>query len=269
MDKLEELKSFVVPRLYGHDKIKEALLLQLVEDLNILITGDDSTGKTTILESVRLIDGRYLPFQQVIHGDQIHGQSTLCIDDVPYLKSVEQAIFLDILSNNNKLLMVARPKRSRYDPFEPVLAQIGLPVNILNQFDLIFIMRDIPNRIKDESVLDLLFNEREDNRLVLFKHIERAKQYDPVLDDSAQEEIKEYYLTMRSKMDETGYISINYHIAKTLIKLTKAYAKLEFKDNADKEDAKKAISLIHFMISLVGIDPETGKIDINRIRETG
>lgn len=265
---LEELKAMVLPNFYGYDKIKEALLVQLAsDDIKMLITGDTAVGKTTILKNIWKINGSYRHYQQVIAGKEIICDNIVCVDDVTTTKTYEQAILLDLLDYNDRVLMVARSNTSRYDPYERVILQTGLPGNILNKFDMIFVMRDVPNKAKDEFVLDNIFNKKEDLRVMIVNHINRAKEIEPILDDSAQEEIKEYFLSMRRTIDETGFVAINYHIAETLTKLTKAYAKLLLKDVASKEEAKRAIELVHFMISLIGVDPETGKMDVSRITE--
>ena len=50
-----------------------------------------------------------------------------------------------------------------------------------------------------------------------------------------------------------------------LVRLSEASAKTRLSDKVTKKDALKAIELVHFCLSQIGTDPETGKIDIDRI----
>ena len=50
-----------------------------------------------------------------------------------------------------------------------------------------------------------------------------------------------------------------------LVRLTEASAKTRLSKTATREDAKKGIELLHFTLSQIGLDPDTGKLDIDRI----
>jgi replicative DNA helicase Mcm len=103
----------------------------------------------------------------------------------------------------------------------------------------------------------------------LKKYIAYAKQnYNPVLTDEALEEIKEYYVKMRSTGDEEGAykaIPISARQLEALIRLSEASARIRLSSKVLKSDARRAIELVHFCLSEIGVDPETGKIDIDRI----
>lgn len=47
--------------------------------------------------------------------------------------------------------------------------------------------------------------------------------------------------------------------------MSEASARARLSDKVTKPDAKKAIELVHFCLSQIGVDPETGRIDIDRI----
>ena len=50
-----------------------------------------------------------------------------------------------------------------------------------------------------------------------------------------------------------------------LVRLSEASAKIRLDDKVTRKDARRAIELLHYCLSQVGLDPETGKIDIDRI----
>ena len=60
-------------------------------------------------------------------------------------------------------------------------------------------------------------------------------------------------------------IPISPRQLEALVRLSEASAKVRLSDKVTKEDAKKAIELIEYCLMQVGLDRETGKIDIDRI----
>ncbi|RLG16746.1 hypothetical protein DRN62_03095, partial [Nanoarchaeota archaeon] len=50
-----------------------------------------------------------------------------------------------------------------------------------------------------------------------------------------------------------------------IIRLSEASARLLLRDKVKVDDAKRAISLVRYYLRQVGLDPETGEIDIDRI----
>ena len=60
-------------------------------------------------------------------------------------------------------------------------------------------------------------------------------------------------------------IPISARQLEALIRLSEASARSRLSDKVTKADAKRAIELVHFCLSQIGVDPETGKLDIDRI----
>ncbi|MBI2499453.1 minichromosome maintenance protein MCM [Candidatus Woesearchaeota archaeon] len=50
-----------------------------------------------------------------------------------------------------------------------------------------------------------------------------------------------------------------------LVRLTEASARIRLSKNANATDARRAIRILRYCLTEVGIDPETGEIDIDRI----
>ena len=84
----------------------------------------------------------------------------------------------------------------------------------------------------------------------------------PVVKKEAVEKpIKKYYVEMRNKdVSEAGVkaVPITARQLEALIRLAEAHAKLRLSNTATKRDAKRAIDLMHYCLSNIGIDPETG-----------
>ena len=60
-------------------------------------------------------------------------------------------------------------------------------------------------------------------------------------------------------------IPISARQLEALIRLSEASARARLSDKVSKADARRAIDLVHFCLSQIGVDPETGKLDINRL----
>ncbi len=176
------------------------------------------------------------------------------------------------------VLAAANPKLGRFDPFEILAKQINMPPALISRFDLIFPFRDKPNQTYDSKlakfILNLHRNSIEKKNVpidteLLRKYIAFSKQNcKPVLSQEAIDEIHNYYLTMRSSgSEEEGVkaIPITARQLEALIRLAEASAKLRLKEQVESEDAKKSIELVNYCLTQVGMDPKTGKIDIDLI----
>jgi replicative DNA helicase Mcm len=177
------------------------------------------------------------------------------------------------------VLAAANPKLGRFDPFEVLAKQINLPPALISRFDLIFPFRDVPDKEQDDRlakfVLNLHRNSIEKKNVpldtdILRKYVAYARQNcRPRLSDEAMEKIRSYYVKMRlSGSEEDGGIKaipITARQLEALIRLSEASAKLRLRKEVLAEDAEKAIELVHHCLTQVGMDPKTGKIDIDTI----
>jgi len=180
------------------------------------------------------------------------------------------------LLSRTTVLAAANPKFGRFDPYEALAKQINLPNTLINRFDLIFPVRDLPDKIKDEKLASFILNKQKDpehndadiDTDTVKRYIAYARRNCfPKLTDGAIEEIKAYYLKMRgsSSEDQIKAIPISARQLEALVRLSEGSAKVRLSPKVLKKDAKRAIELVHYCLAQVGIDPETGKIDIDRI----
>lgn len=326
----KKLINSVAPSIYGHEKVKEALILQLFGgvrkkkddgsitrgDIHVLLIGDPGSGKSQMLKRVAIVapKSRYVSGKgasaagltaTVVKDEFLRGyaleagalvltnRGICCIDELDKMTkedtsamhealeqqtiSINKANISATLRAETTVLAAANPKFGRFDPYELIPKQIDLPSTLINRFDLIFPIRDIPNKAKDEKTAEFILQlhkkssggEADIPTSTLKKYIAYARQQiNPVMTDSALEEIKEYYVKMRSTGEgDEGYksIPISARQLEALIRLSEASARSRLSDKVTKPDAKKAIELVHFCLSQIGVDPETGKIDIDRI----
>ena len=191
--------------------------------------------------------------------------------------SISKANIQATLISRTTVLAAANPKFGRFDPYGIISDQIDLPPALINRFDLIFTFKDIPDETKDEKMASHILKlhqepdsyEPEIPTEFLRKYIAYAKQrIVPRITDSALNEIKDFYLKMRTSGGVEGGIKaipISARQLEALVRLTEASAKLRLSDKATKNDAKRAIDLVQYCLIEVGLDKETGQIDIDRI----
>jgi replicative DNA helicase Mcm len=147
----------------------------------------------------------------------------------------------------------------------------------MTRFDLIFPIKDLPDVEKDKKTASHMLNLHQSpmgfetplSTDFLKKYICYARQkIHPQLTDSATDEIKDYYITMRNSSSTEGGVSvvpISPRQLEALIRLSEASAKLRMGDKVTKKDAKNAIDILDYCLRNIGLDPDTGKIDIDRI----
>ena len=68
--------------------------------------------------------------------------------------------------------------------------------------------------------------------------------------------------TRNSNREEQAPVPITARQLEAIIRLAEASAKIKLKETVDKEDAEKAVRLQLACLKEVGVDPETGEMDI-------
>ena len=190
--------------------------------------------------------------------------------------SISKANIQATLLSRTTVLAAANPKLGRFDPKEVIARQIDLPPALINRFDLIFPIRDMPDKEKDKKlahhILKLhqgIMQETDELDEDLFKkYVAYAKQrIKPILTDESLKTIEGYYVKMRAKGNKegSGAIPISPRQLEAIVRLSEAAARLRLSKKVEKKDAMRAIQLLERCLSAVGVDPETGEIDIDRI----
>ncbi len=328
---LHTLAQSIAPSIYGHDKVKEALVLQLAGgcrktrpdgvvtrgDMHILLIGDPGSGKSQLLKRIskvapraRFTSGKGASAAgltaSVVKDEFLGGwsleagtlvlanQGFAIIDEMDKMGkedrsalhealeqqtiSVAKANIQATLRCETTVLAAANPKFGRFDPYDLIANQIDMPPTLINRFDLIFPIKDLPNREKDEQTATFILNLHKDPESavsdipskLLRKYFGYIRQkINPKMSDEAIEELKNYYISMRnsSSSDEKGVqsIPITARQLEGLVRLSEAAAKVRLSLLVEKEDAPKAIELTDYCLNQIAKDVETGKIDIDRL----
>ncbi|MFH1365669.1 MAG: LAGLIDADG family homing endonuclease [archaeon] len=181
------------------------------------------------------------------------------------------------LRSETSVLAAANPKFGRFDPYQSVAQQIDLPPTLINRFDIIFTLRDIPDKEKDSRIATHVLSEHQKEGAIaiidkeLFrKYVAYSKQkIKPRLTDEAANELKKFYIDLRNKpvSSESALrpIPISARQLQALVRLSEASARIRLSPEVNTEDSKRAIELMKFYLMQVGYDYESKTFDIDKI----
>jgi replicative DNA helicase Mcm len=202
--------------------------------------------------------------------------------------SVAKAGINATLKSRCALLGAANPKFGRFDEFASISDQINMPPALLSRFDLIFPITDKPDKKRDEALASHILevhqvgekmeHEREkgleyekdlDEKIkpvfepdFLRKYIAYAKRtIFPVLSEGALERLKNYYIDIRSASRES--VPFTPRQLEAFVRIAEASARIRLSDIVSVEDADKAIEIVDYYLKKVGVDRETGLLDID------
>jgi len=181
------------------------------------------------------------------------------------------------LRAETSVLAAANPKFGRFDPYQAIAQQIDIPPTLINRFDVIFTLRDIPDKIKDEKIATHVLSEHKKQgedmlipRDLFRKYIAYSKQrIKPELSDESIDEIKKFYVELRNRpvSSESAMrpIPISARQLQALIRMSEASAKIRLSKTVTKDDAREAIELMKYYLMQVGYDYESKTFDIDKI----
>ncbi|MEW6069110.1 MAG: minichromosome maintenance protein MCM [Candidatus Thermoplasmatota archaeon] len=195
------------------------------------------------------------------------------------------------------LLGAANPKFGRFEEYKALAEQIELSPTLLSRFDLIFSVTDKPHAKKDAEMAEHILRlhhageiasyrvgketgrySKEDEELAvkaiepeidpefMRKYIAYAKRTKPVMTKEAEETLKEYYITLRSQGEQEGAaVPITPRQLEAFVRLSEASARVRLSEEITREDAERAIKLMHYSLARMAYDKETERFDIDKI----
>ncbi|MEK6945315.1 MAG: minichromosome maintenance protein MCM [Nanoarchaeota archaeon] len=312
----EEIKRSLVLQLFGGVQKVHADGQKSRGDIHILLIGDPGVAKSVTLDFMAKISpkGRYVVGKSasgagltatVVRDEYLRGWSLeagamvlankglVCIDELEKMDpndrsamheameqqtiTISKANVQATLRAETSVLAAANPKFGRFDPYQSIAQQIDLPPTLINRFDVIFTLRDLPNRDKDEKIASHVLREHIKQgeemtipRDLFRKYIAYSKQrVRPVLGEEAINEIKKFYVELRNKPVSSDSalrpIPISARQLQALIRMAEASAKLRLSEVVALEDAKGAIEIMKYYLMQVGYDYESKTFDIDKI----
>jgi len=282
-------------------------------ELNVLLVGDPGTAKSQLLQYVARLAPRGLytsgrgttaaGLTAAVIREKGGGMSLeagalvladkgiACIDEIDKMRpedrvaiheameqhtvSVAKGGIVATLNARTAILAAANPALGRYEPHRTIAENISLPVTILSRFDLIFVLRDVPNKEVDSKMSEHILEIHRKGLSpteppippdLLRKYISYAKSIKPVLTTEALQRLKDFYLAMRSVSETEGSpIAITARQLESLIRIAEARARVALRKEVLAEDAEAAISIMKRSLEEVGIDLSSYKFDIDLI----
>jgi replicative DNA helicase Mcm len=282
-------------------------------EMNALLIGDPGTAKSQLLQYVARIAPRGLytsgrgttaaGLTAAVIREKGGGMSLeagalvladkgiACIDEMDKMRpedrvaiheameqhtvSVAKGGIVATLNARTAILAAANPALGRYEPHRTVAENISLPVTILSRFDLIFVLRDVPNKEADGKMSEHILEMHRKSLSpveppipleLLRKYISYAKGIRPILTQEALQRLKDFYLAMRSASESEGSpVAITARQLESLVRIAEAKARVALRKEVLSEDAEAAINIMKRSLEEVGIDLSSYKIDIDLI----
>jgi replicative DNA helicase Mcm len=189
--------------------------------------------------------------------------------------SVAKGGIVATLNARTAVLAAANPSLGRYEPNRTVAENISLPVTILSRFDLIFVLRDVPNKEADGKMSRHILEmhrrgispvEAQVDAELLRKYVSYAKSVKPELSEEALKRLSDFYLAMRSASETEGSpVAITARQLESLVRVAEARARVALRSTVTPEDAEAAIAIMKRSLEEVGIDLSNFKVDIDLI----
>jgi replicative DNA helicase Mcm len=189
--------------------------------------------------------------------------------------SVAKGGIVATLNARTAILAASNPSLGRYEPHRTVAENISLPVTILSRFDLIFVLRDVPNKESDGKMsAHILEIHRKGLSPIespiapdlLRKYITYAKGIRPTLTPEAVQRLNDFYLAMRSASESEGSpVAITARQLESLVRVAEARARSALRKEVTAEDAEASIAIMKRSLEEVGIDLSSYKMDIDII----
>jgi len=202
-------------------------------DINVFLVGDPGTAKSEMLKFCSRIAPRglytsgrgstaagltaavvrdtsgifMLEAGAVVLGDQ----GLVCIDEFDKMRPEDRSALHEVMEQQSasiakggivatlnartSILAAANPMFGKYDPFKNLTENVNLPIPLLTRFDLIFVVRDIPQEERDRQIAQHIISQHGESGTdttslididILTKYLSYAKRLDPVL----QKELK-------------------------------------------------------------------------------
>ncbi|XP_061709388.1 DNA replication licensing factor Mcm7 [Cydia pomonella] len=170
--------------------------------------------------------------------------------------SIAKAGIMTCLNARVSILAAANPAYGRYNPKRSVEQNIQLPAALLSRFDLLWLIRDQPNREKDlELAKHITYvhqhgaqpaaETRALSMRLVRRYVALARRKQPVVPRHLADYIVSSYVELRREARNAR--DVTFTSARNLLailRLSTALARLRLSDVVEKEDVSEAIRLV-------------------------
>ncbi|WWD01094.1 hypothetical protein V866_008032 [Kwoniella sp. B9012] len=299
-----DIKKAVTCLLMGGSKKILPDGMRLRGDINVLLLGDPGTAKSQLLKFVEKVSpvsvytsGKgssaagltasvqrdpvsrefYLEGGAMVLADG----GVVCIDEFDKMRdedrvaiheameqqtiSIAKAGITTILNSRTSVLAAANPVFGRYDDMKSPGENIDFQTTILSRFDMIFIVKDEHNELRDRTiakhVMNIHMNRQNENEAVGEIDIEKMKRYvsycksrcAPRLSNEAAEMLSSHFVGLRKEVaqverdnDERSSIPITVRQLEAIIRISESLAKITLSPRVLPHHVEESIRLFKF-----------------------
>ncbi|ELP88089.1 DNA replication licensing factor mcm5, putative [Entamoeba invadens IP1] len=267
-------------------------------DINVLLMGDPGTAKSQILKFVKMVSpiGVYTSgkgssaagLTAAVNKDSTTGEfyleggalvlgdgGVVCIDEFDKMNEIDRVAIHEameqqtisiakagitaVLNARAAVLAAANPIFGKFNDRTSFGNSINLKATVLSRFDMIFMIRDVPNKENDSRIvrhiLDVHRKEVHVDNLnveTLKNYISYCKEYCvPRLTESASSKLADYFVNIRQKVREAkeknyeddGGVPITVRQLEAIIRISESLAKMTMSDIAEEKHVEEAIRL--------------------------
>ncbi|KAL0479063.1 DNA replication licensing factor MCM4 [Acrasis kona] len=309
--KMDDVKKGVLLQLFGGTN-KTLPNNRIRGEIHVLLVGDPGVSKSQILSHIHKIAPRGIytsgkgssavGLTAYVTKDQDTGEFVLesgalvlsdlgvcCIDEFDKMNDSTRSILHEVmeqqtvsvakagiicsLNARTSVLAAANPKESRYNDFLSIVDNIQLPPTLLSRFDLIFLLRDIPDQRRDMELARHIVGMHlevplvKDNPIdtnMLTKYISYAKnKIHPVITNEAGRALVSSYLELRRMGSHRKQITATTRQLESLVRLSEGHARMRLSETVEVDDVKEALRLVRVSIFQAAKDPKSGQVDID------
>jgi replicative DNA helicase Mcm len=284
----------------------EAPDLKIRGEINILLIGDPGTAKSQLLRSVTKLAPRGLftsgkgttgvgltaavTRDPITEGFQLEAgalvladKGVCAIDEMDKMNESDRTTLHEALEQHTisiakggivatlncrtAVLAAANPILGRYNEYASIIENISFPITLLSRFDLIFLMRDIPEKERDAKLSRHILNIHSGGHCepaiapeLLRKYIAHARTINPVMTSGATDKIFHFFMKMRTA-DKNSPLAMTARQLEALTRISSARARAYLRSEVLAEDAQAAINMTKNFMKEVGTDVATGLVD--------
>lgn len=228
-------------------------------------------------------------------GALVQAHNGVCaIDELDDMSEDDRAGLLEAMSNlsisksaagenvtlpaRTTVLAGANPVHGRFDDHAAIAEQVDLDPALISRFDLLFTFQDQQDpELDGEIAAHMTATARDDvddvepeiEQEVLRAYIAYARRnFDPELSAAADKHLRQRYVEIRTANDQDGPVPTTPRLLEAMIRIAEASARVRLSETVSEADAERAADLAVACLRDVGIDPETGEMDVDVV-ETG
>jgi replicative DNA helicase Mcm len=330
----ENVKEAIALQLFSEPEITMDDGTHMRGDIHVLLVGDPGIAKSQILRYVSQLSprGQYANAKtssgvgltaSVVKSDfggehwevqagpmVLADKGVLSLDEIEKMKTEHRSDLLEAMEQQTInmakagktikmmcracILAAANPVEGRFDPYEDLAGQINMEPYFVSRYDLVFLLRDIPNKEKDMEIATHILKVRNAGELLeRKKHLrnknvskdiqdliesctpeisaELVKKYVayskrniyPSMTPATREYIASFYVDARTPKDNNSPLMITPRQLEGVARLAEAMARMELSETVTNLHAEKAVMIMSECFKVIARDPLTGKTDID------